>query len=79
MASRGWFGSWAPSRSSVFEAFREAFREEFVDAETSEDFGYSLYSVREVHRIGILDLRIANWLPHVDSSALRKLGDVRLR
>lgn len=30
----------------------------FVDAETSENFGYSVYSVDDVHRVGILDLRI---------------------
>ena len=32
----------------------------FVDAESSEDFGYSSYSVEDVHRVGILDLRIAS-------------------
>jgi hypothetical protein len=32
----------------------------FVDAESSEDFGYSSYSVEDVHRIGVLDLRIAS-------------------
>ena len=33
----------------------------FVDAETSENFGYSVYSVDDVHRVGILDLRIDTW------------------
>lgn len=33
----------------------------FVDAESSEDFGYSSYSVEDVHRIGVLDLRIVNF------------------
>ena len=33
----------------------------FVDAESSEDFGYSSYNV---HRIGILDLRIASRPKH---------------
>jgi len=33
----------------------------FVDAETSENFGYSVYSVDDVHRVGILDLRIVNF------------------
>ena len=31
----------------------------FVDAESSEDFGYSSFSVEDVHHVGILDLRIA--------------------
>ena len=48
----------------------------FVDAETSENFGYSVYSVDDVHRVGILDLRIDTWLncPRLNQTSETRLG-----
>ena len=42
------------NEKALFQAFVK-------DAEMSEDFGRSVFSVRDVHRIGILDLRIVNF------------------
>lgn len=49
----------------------------FVDAETSENFGYSVYSVDDVHRVGILDLRIDTWLncPRLNQNERNEIGE----
>ncbi|CAJ1333768.1 unnamed protein product [Effrenium voratum] len=54
-----------------------AFQAWVENAESGENFGYSIHSIEDVHRIGILDVRIVNFDRNLGNLLVQKVGDRR--
>ena len=52
-----------------------AFQAFVQDAEMSEDFGHTVHAVQDVHRIGILDIRIVNFDRNLSNMTLDLTGN----